>query len=327
VAATKLKRIGVMTSGGDAPGMCAAVRAVVRMGHHLGLEVMGIQDGYQGLLDGRVATIESSRVEGIERQGGTILGSSRSAEFRTPQGLERAMKQLQQHHIEGLVVIGGEGSLHGAYTLHQQGFPVVGVPASIDNDVGGTAVAIGVDTAINTALEAIDKLKDTASAFHRAFVVEVMGRRSGWIALQSAIAAGVEMVLIPEMPFQMQDVVRRMKMMKANGKSHFILVAAEGISPSATEISAMITARSDVEFESRLTILGHIQRGGSPTAFDRLLAARLAARAVEEVAGGRPGTVIGLKSMQTVATPLEEAINEPQQFNPETYRFAEILGG
>jgi 6-phosphofructokinase 1 len=323
----KTNRIGVITSGGDAPGMSAAVRAAVRMAHHLGLEVVGVQDGYQGLLTGRVVPLEAHQLDGIERRGGTVLGTSRSAEFRTPQGLERALQQLHQHQIEGLVVIGGEGSLHGAHSLHQRGFPVVGVPASIDNDVGGTAVAIGVDTAINTALEAIDKLKDTASAFHRAFVVEVMGRHSGWIALQAAIAAGAEMVLIPEVPFQMEDVVRRMNAMKASGKTHFMLVAAEGISPSATEISAMIAERDDVGFESRLTILGHIQRGGSPTAFDRLLAARLAAKAVEELAAGRHGTVIGFKSMQTAVTPLEEAINEPHQFYPEVYRFAEILAG
>jgi len=322
-----LSRIGIMTSGGDAPGMNAAVRAALRMGNHLGLEVMSIRDGYQGLLNAQVATLETQQVEGIDRLGGTILGTSRSAEFRTPQGLERALQQLHQHNIEALVVIGGEGSFKGAATLHRQGFPVVGVPASIDNDVGGTAVAIGVDTAINTALDAIDKLKDTAAAFHRAFVVELMGRHSGWIALQSAIAAGAEMVLIPEVPFQMEDVVRRMKEMKASGKSHFLLVVAEGVSPSATEISALISKRADVGFESRLSILGHIQRGGSPTAFDRLLAARLAARAVEELAAGRPGTVIGLRNMMTVATPIEDAIKEPHQFNRETYRFAEILAG
>jgi 6-phosphofructokinase 1 len=319
--------MGVMTSGGDAPGMSAAVRAAVMMGGHLGLEMVGIADGYQGLLEGRIAPIEPYRLEGCGRRGGTLLGSSRSAEFRTPAGLERALGQLREHGLDGLVVIGGEGSLKGAYTLHQRGFPVVGVPASIDNDVGGTSVAIGVDTAINTALDAIDRLKDTAAAFQRAFVVEVMGRHSGWIALQAAIAAGAEMVLIPEVPFEMEDVARRMKAMKAVGKTHFVLVAAEGISPSATEISAMIAGRDDVGFESRLTILGHIQRGGTPTAFDRLLAARLAARAVVELAEGRPGVVIGLLNMQTVATPLEQSVNAPPHFNPETYRFAHILAG
>jgi 6-phosphofructokinase 1 len=316
-----------MTSGGDAPGMNAAVRAAARMAHHLKLEPLGIQDGYQGILEGRIAPLTANEIDGIERQGGTILGTSRSAEFRTAPGLERALQQLQRQEIEGLVVIGGEGSYKGAYTLHQKGFPVVGVPASIDNDVGGTAVAIGVDTAINTALDAIDKLKDTAAAFHRAFVVEVMGRHSGWIALQSAIAAGADMVLIPEVPFELEAVVGRMKGAKARGKSHFVLVAAEGITPTATDISGHVSKHSDIGFESRLTILGHIQRGGSPTAFDRLLAARLAARAVEELAAGRPGTVIGLRSMVTMAVPIEEAVKEAHQFYPETYRFAEILAG
>ena len=318
-------RIGIMTSGGDAPGMNAAVRAAVRMGNHLGLEVLGVQDGYQGLLNGRVVPIAMHQVEGIERLGGTILGTSRSAEFRTPPGLECALQQLDQHNIEALLVIGGEGSLQGAYTLHRRGFPVVGVPASIDNDVGATAVAIGVDTAINTAQDAIDKLKDTAAAFHRVFVVEVMGRESGWLALHSAIAAGADLVLVPEVPFEVDAVMRRVKESRARGKSHFILVAAEGICPKATEISARINQLDDLGMESRLTILGHIQRGGSPTAFDRLLAARLAARAVEELAAGRAGTVIGFRSMMTVTTPLEEAVKQPPQFSLETYRFAEIL--
>jgi 6-phosphofructokinase 1 len=307
--------------------MNAAVRAAVRMGNHLGLEVLGIQDGYQGLLQGQITLLQDREVNGIERLGGTILGTSRSAEFRTPEGLQKALGLLQQHNIEALIVIGGEGSFKGAYTLHQRGYPVVGVPASIDNDVGGTAVAIGVDTAINTALDSLDKLKDTASAFRRAFVVEVMGRESGWIALQSGIAAGADLVLIPEVPYQIEDVIKRMKQAKASGKSHFVLVAAEGIKPTATEISNQIAKRPEVGYESRLTILGHIQRGGSPTAFDRLLAARLGARAVEELAAGRPGTVVGLRSMMTVTTPLSEAIKEAAQFNPETYRFAEILAG
>lgn len=297
------------------------------MARHLGLEVVAIHDGYQGLLDGKITPVDGQEFDGIERVGGTVLGTSRSAEFRTPQGLERGLRQLDRHNVEGLVVIGGEGSFQGATTLHQRGFPVVGVPASIDNDVGGTDIAIGVDTAINTALDAIDKLRDTASAFHRAFIVEVMGRHSGWIALNAAIGGGAEMVLIPEVPFQIEDVVRRMKEVQASGKSHFLVVAAEGISPTATEVSTQIAARDDVEFESRLTVLGHIQRGGSPTHFDRTTAARFALKAVEELAAGRHGTVIGLRAQKTVATPIEEAINQPHPFNPETYRYHEILAG
>jgi 6-phosphofructokinase 1 len=217
--------------------------------------------------------------------------------------------------------------MKGSFRLHQRGFPLVVVPATIDNNMGGTAVAIGTDTAINTALEAIDKLKDTAAAFHRAFVVEVMGRDSGWIALQSAIAAGVDLVLIPEVPFDMDGVIQRMKEVRASGKTHFVLLAAEGISPTASEINTFISEREDVGFQSRLTILGHIQRGGSPTAFDRLLASQLGARAVEELAAGRAGLVVGYRSMMTVTTPLETAINEPGAVSRETYRFAEILAG
>jgi 6-phosphofructokinase 1 len=323
----KLRRIAVMTSGGDAPGMNATVRAVYRMARHLGLELVAIRDGYQGLLNGKIEEMNGQMIDGIERLGGTVLGTSRSMEFRTPQGVERSVRQLERHNVEGLVVIGGEGSLKGANSLHQRGFPVVGVPASIDNDVGGTDVAIGVDTAINTALDAIDKLKDTAAAFHRAFVVEVMGRHSGWIALQAAIGGGAEMVLIPEVPFQIEDVVRRMKEVRAGGRSHFLVVVAEGASPNAAAINDALVDRQDVDFESRLTVLGHIQRGGSPFTFDRGLAARLGVKAVEELAAGRAGSVIGLRATQTRATPLEDAINQPSPFNPETYRFAEILAG
>jgi 6-phosphofructokinase 1 len=323
----KLRRIGVMTSGGDAPGMNAAVRATYRMARHLGLEIVAIRDGYQGLLNGQVEPLDTHKVDGIERLGGTILGTSRSIEFRTPQGVERSLRQLDRHNIEGLVVIGGEGSLKGAYSLHQRGYGVVGVPASIDNDVGGTDVAIGVDTAVNTALDAIDKLKDTAAAFHRAFVVEVMGRQSGWIALQAAIGGGAEMVLIPEVPFEIEDVVRRMKEVQASGKTHFLLVVAEGCVPSAADISDAISRRDDVEFESRLTVLGHIQRGGSPFTFDRYLAARLALKAVEELAGGRSGSVVGLRATKIAATPIQDAVNQPSPFNSETHRFAEILAG
>jgi 6-phosphofructokinase 1 len=323
----RLKRIGIMTSGGDAPGMNAAVRAAFRMTRHLGVEAVAIHDGYQGLLAGRVMPLPERELDGIERLGGTILGTSRSSEFRTPAGMKRALGQLDRHNVEGLSVIGGEGSLQGARELHRHGYPVVGVPASIDNDVGGTDVAIGVDTAINTALDAIDKLKDTAAAFHRAFIVEVMGRKSGWIALQSAIGGGADMVLIPEVPFEISDVVRRMREVQAGGKTHFLLVAGEGISPSATEISHAIAEHPEVAFESRLTILGHLQRGGSPTSFDRTLAARLALKSVEELAAGRAGCVIGLKSTKTTATPIEEAVDQPPPFNPETYRFAQILAG
>ncbi len=326
-----ISRIAVMTSGGDSPGMNAAIRAAVRMGDHLGIEVLGVEDGFDGLLNGRITPIapgQASRVSGIERQGGTVLGTSRSAEFRSEAGLQSALSQLERHGIEALVVIGGEGSLHGAHRLSQCGFPVVLVPASIDNDVGGTAVSIGVDTAVNTALDAIDRLKDTAAAFRRAFIVEVMGRDSGWLALQSGIAAGVDMVLIPEVAFEVETIITRMKAVRASGKSHFVLVTAEGVSPTASDIHHAITRRQDeVGFESRLTILGHIQRGGAPTAFDRLLAARLAARAVEELFHGRLGAVIGFRNMQTVATPLEAAVAEPRAFSEEVYRFAEILAG
>jgi 6-phosphofructokinase 1 len=319
-----IRQIGIMTSGGDAPGMNAATRAAVRMAGYLGMETLGIQDGYAGLLEGRVAPISPERVEGIERLGGTILGTSRSAEFRTPEGLGKCLRRLREAGVEALLVIGGEGSLKGAYRLHQEGFPVVGVPASIDNDVGGTTMAIGVDTAINTALDAIDRLKDTASAFHRAFIVEVMGRSSGWIALQSAIAAGADMVLVPEVPFQPDEVVAHMQRHRDRGASYFIVVAAEGISPNASELFARIE-RADTGYDARLTILGHIQRGGSPTAFDRLLAARLSARAVNEIAEGRFGTMVGLGHQQTEAVPLETVVQQSGPFSMETYRFAEIL--
>jgi 6-phosphofructokinase 1 len=311
--------------------MNAAIRAVLRMGNHQGIEILGVEDGYAGLIRGRflpMAALEMHRLRGIERQGGTILGTARCEEFRTEQGVQAGLDHLYQENIEALVVIGGEGSLHGAQKLQQRGFPVVLVPASIDNDVGGTAVSIGVDTATNTALDAIDRLKDTASAFHRAFIVEVMGRESGWLALQSGIAAGADMILVPEMPFSVDQVLERIKQVRASGKSHFVLVAAEGISPRASEIHEQIGQQHEsFGLQSRLTILGHIQRGGSPTAFDRLLASRLAARAVEELMAGQAGIVVGFRNMQTVTTRIDDALLEPRAFSEETYRFAEILSG
>lgn len=307
--------------------MNAAVRAALRMARHLGLEGIAVRNGYQGLLSGELAPLPDEQLDGIERLGGSVLGTSRSADFQTPGGIQRGLRQLERHNVEGLVIIGGEGSLQGAYSLHRQSVPVVGVPASIDNDVGGTDVAIGVDTAINTALDSIDKLKDTAAAFHRAFIVEVMGRHSGWLALQSGIGGGADMILVPEVPFDIDDVVRRMQEISARGKKHFLLVAAEGISPNAAELNRAISDHPDVHFESRLTVLGHVQRGGSPTSFDRTLASRLALKAVEELAGGRGGSVIGLRATTTAVTPIEDAVNQPHPFNPETYRFAEILAG
>jgi 6-phosphofructokinase 1 len=325
--AVRLRRIGVMTSGGDAPGMNAAVRAVFRMGRHLGLELVAVRDGYAGLLRGAISPLQPDVIDGIERMGGTVLGTSRSADFEATQGFERGLRQLDRHNVEGLVVIGGQGSFRGAAQLQARGFPVVGVPASIDNDVGGTDVAVGVDTAINTALDAIDKLKDTAAAFHRAFIVEVMGRETGWIAIQSAIGGGADMALIPEVTFGLDDVVRRMKEVHATGRTHFLLVASEGVSPSAAEISQGVTARSDVEFESRLTVLGHIQRGGPPTSADRTLAARLGLHAVEELAAGRSGAVVGVRGAAIASTPLSEAVTQAHAFDLEMYRCIEILAG
>jgi len=283
--------------------MNAAVRAVARMAFARHWEAVGIEAGYRGLLEGQFQPLSNRMVGGILQRGGTVLGTARSTEFATPEGQERAARKLEKAGVEGLVVIGGEGSLTGALRLQERGVKVVGIPATIDNDVWGTDTAIGVDTALNTALEAIDRIKDTASSHQRAHVVEVIGRRCGYLALMSAIAGGVEAVLVPEFEPRREEIMRAFQKSWEQGKPHFIVVVAEGAPLSAEEFHEFVN-EADGGVESRITVLGHVQRGGSPTAFDRILASRMGTAAVKALSEGASAMMIGLQGRRMKLLPL-----------------------
>lgn len=319
-----MKRIAVMTSGGDAPGMNAAIRAVVRSAMAKGIEVYGIRQAFAGLLAGDFERLTSREVSGILQRGGTILQTARNEEFKTPQGQRRGLRRLNEYGIEGLVCIGGGGSLRGALALHQLGVPVVGIPASIDNDIWGTNMSIGVDTALNTILESIDRLRDTASSHERAFVVEVMGRSSGYLALMAAILGGAEVVLIPEASMELAEVARRLEDAYLRGKNHAIAVIAEGASLNAFEVVKYLESQS-VGFEVRLTVLGHMQRGGRPSAFDRLLASRMGIKAVECLCSDTLGVMVALQGREIVTLSLEEVTSNQRTTNMEYYEIAEML--
>jgi 6-phosphofructokinase 1 len=304
--ASRIRRIGVLTSGGDSPGFNPCVRAVVRMAIHYGWEPWGIQHGFAGLLNGEFIPLNSRAVSGIISQGGTFLGSSRSEVFKTPHGLREALRHLNEMGIDALVVVGGDGSMKGAEVLQQGGFPTVGIPGTIENDVCGTDVSIGVDTALNTALDAMDRIKDTASSQHQAFLVEMMGH-TGHLTLMAALAGGAEMVCIPEMPFTLEDVENEVASCYVRGKKHCIIAIAEGAEPHAATIADSLRGHEEeTGFAVRLSILGHIQRGGSPTASDRLLATRLGSAAVQQLYQGLSGIMVGVIDGQFVCTPLAE---------------------
>ncbi len=321
-----MKSIGVLCSGGDGPGFNPCIRAVVRMGLSLGMEVYGIRRGYAGLIACEMQPMTARSVGGIIGRGGTILGTARSQEFTTVQGRREALRNLNRQNIEGLVVIGGDGSMRGALELHKMGFPVVGVPGSIDNDIVGTDMAIGVDTALNTVIEAIDKIKDTASSHQRAFLIEVMGRACGYLALMSGIAGGAELVLIPEVETPVEKVAAELQDAYLRGKAHCIIIVAEGARPGTQAVAEYLKARQDeLGFSVRVTVLGHVQRGGSPTAFDRLLATRLGVAAVQALHAGKSGVMIGLIGNRIAETPLEEVVAKPKSIDLEFYRMAGVL--
>jgi len=298
-----MKRIAVLTSGGDAPGMNAAIRAVTRVGIYRGLEVVGIRRGYEGLLEGDAIPLTQSSVGGIIHHGGTILRTARSERFKRSEGVTEGFTRLKEMDVDALVVIGGEGSFKGAWELEKRGFPTVGVPGTIDNDCAGTDETIGYDTAVNTALEAVKKLRDTASSHDRLFIIEVMGRNSGFIALQVALAGGAECVLLPEVPLDVEKVCQKLNYAKRRGKTHSLIIVAEGVM-SAQELAGKILDTGG--YESRITVLGHIQRGGSPTAFDAVLGSRLGAHAVEALLGGKSGVMAGVTCGQVTTCPLPE---------------------
>ncbi|KAA9027620.1 6-phosphofructokinase [Niallia endozanthoxylica] len=302
-----MKRIGVLTSGGDAPGMNAAVRAVVRKAIYHDVEVYGVYGGYSGLMNGNIEKLELGSVGDIIHRGGTMLLSARCEEFKTKEGQLKGIEQLKLAGIEGLVVIGGDGSYRGAKALTELGFPCVGVPGTIDNDIPGTQYTIGFDTALNTVIEAVDKIRDTAQSHERAFVIEVMGRNAGDLALWSGLAGGAETILIPEDNYDMNDICQRLIKSQERGKKHSIIIVAEGVA-SGVEFGKQIKERTD--FDTRVSILGHIQRGGSPTAFDRVLASRLGARAVELLLKGKGGRAVGMKNNQVIDNDIADILGE-----------------
>ena len=321
-----MKRIGVLTSGGDGPGLNPCIRAVARTALSLGMAVSGVKRGFAGLMDGEMEDLNDRSVGGILGQGGTFLGTARALEFKTLKGQREALRNLNQEGIEGLVVIGGNGSLTGALALHKLTFPVVGVPATIDNDVGGTDIAIGVDTALNTILDAIDKIKDTASSHQRAFLIEVMGRDCGYLALNSAIAGGAEEVLIPEVETSLGDLAEKMMDAYIRGKAHCIVIVAEGYKPGTQAVVDYLRQREEeLGFEVRVTALGHVQRGGRPSAFDRLLATRLGSAAAQSLYDEKAGNVVGLIGNKVALTLLEEAMASPPKISMELCRIAEIM--
>lgn len=317
------KAIAVMTSGGDSPGMNAAARAVVRTALYEGVKVYGINNGYQGMLDDDIEELTSRSVSDLIQRGGTFLGTARCPEFKTPEGRRKGYENLVKRGIEGLVIIGGDGSLTGGSLLSKEtGLPIVGLPGTIDNDVWGMDYTIGCDTAANTIVDAINKLRDTASAHRRIMLVEVMGRNSGWLAMMSGIAGGAEFVLVPEVKFNIDTMCEEIKEMYDAGKRYSIIVVAEGAG-SAIEIGKAVEEKTGID--TRVSVLGHIQRGGSPTVEDRMKASMLGEKAALAIISGASDVVFGFNEGKVVAVNLFEAVNNTKPLNPELVRLARVL--
>ena len=317
------KAIAVMTSGGDSPGMNAAARAVVRTALYEGVKVYGINNGYQGMLDDDIEELTSRSVSDLIQRGGTFLGTARCPEFKTPEGRRKGFENLVKRGIEGLVIIGGDGSLTGGSLLSKEtGLPIVGLPGTIDNDVWGMDYTIGCDTAANTIVDAINKLRDTASAHRRIMLVEGMGRNSGWLAMMSGIAGGAEFVLVPEVKFNIDSMCEEIKAMYDAGKRYSIIVVAEGAG-SAIEIGKAVEEKTGID--TRVSVLGHIQRGGSPTVEDRMKASMLGEKAALAIISGASDIVFGFNEGKVVGVNLFEAVNNTKTLNPELVRLARVL--
>ncbi|AGA78628.1 6-phosphofructokinase [Echinicola vietnamensis] len=321
-----ITKIGVLTSGGDAPGMNAAIRAVVRCAFYYNLEVYGIYRGYEGMIQNDIRQLNSSDIAYVLERGGTFLKSARSAEFRTPEGRKKAYENLQQHGINGLVVIGGDGSLTGAHLFYKEfGIPAIGLPGTIDNDLSGTDNTIGFDTACNTAIEAIDKIRDTATSHDRLFFVEVMGRDSGFIAINAGIGSAAAATLIPEKKMPVEALIDRLNTRaKAKKQANVVIVAEGGKSGGALEISKKVKKYLP-NYDIKVTILGHLQRGGSPTSYDRVLASKLGVSAVEGLMQGKCDVMAGVINNKVVYTPIKRAIVDDKEVDEEDFRVAKIL--
>ncbi len=322
-----IKKIGVMTSGGDSPGMNAAVRSVVRTCAFHNIECYGIYRGYEGMIEGDFEKMDARSVKGIINKGGTILKSARSQEFRTKEGRQKAHEQLKKAGIDAFVVVGGDGSFTGAMIFNQEfDFPVMGIPGTIDNDIFGTTHTLGYDTALNTAVEAIDKIRDTASSHNRLFFIEVMGRDVGHIALNVGVGAGAEEILIPEEDLGLDRLLESLRRSKQSGKSSSIVVVAEGdkIGKNVFELADYVEENM-TEYEVRVSVLGHMQRGGSPSCFDRVLASRMGVKAVESLITGKSNYMVGLKNDIMELTPFDQAVKGKSKINMELLRVSDIM--
>lgn len=322
-----MKTIGILTSGGDAPGMNAAIRAIARTAFANGLRVKGIRNGYDGLIKGDIYEMNVSSVADIIHKGGTILGSARSTEFKTPEGQKKALEVIKEYGIEGIIVLGGDGSFMGANALHLHGIKTMGVPCTIDNDMGYTEETIGFNTAVETVVEAIGKIRDTSSSHGRGNVIEVMGRSCGDIALYAGLCGGAESILVPEIPVDMKQIIEKVIRGRKRGKLHHIIVLAEGVKAEGCNdsygIAKMIDEQTGVE--TKVTILGHVQRGGTPSVQDRLIANQLGTRAVELIIEGKSSLAVGIKDGKVYSLPITEAVQMKRQFNTELYTIASIL--
>lgn len=321
-----ISKIGVFTSGGDAPGMNAAIRAVVRSAMHYSIEAYGIYRGYEGMIQNEIKKLETKDVAYILERGGTFLKSARSADFRTSEGRKTAYQNLKKHGIDALVVIGGDGSLTGAHLFYEEfGMPSIGLPGTIDNDLSGTDVTIGFDTACNTAIQAIDKIRDTASSHDRLFFVEVMGRDAGFIAINAGIGSGAAATLIPEQKMPIESLIKRLhKRAQAKKKSNIVIVAEGGKSGGALEISQKVKKILPI-YDIKVTILGHLQRGGSPSSSDRVLASKLGVAAVEGLLQGKYDVMAGVINNKVVYTPIKKAIIDDKTVDDDDFRIAKIL--
>lgn len=317
-----MKTIGIITSGGDAPGMNAAIRAVVRTAIFNNMNVVGIKQGYEGLVNGDIEEMNLSSVADIIHRGGTILRSSRSKEFVTPEGFKRALNVIKVFDIDGIIVLGGDGSFKGARKLSNAGIPTVGIPCTIDNDMGYTDYTIGFFTAVETAVEAIGKIRDTSTSHGRASIIEVMGRNSGDIALYSGLAGGAESIIVPEMNFDIDEIAQRAIRGRNRGKLHHIIVLAEGVG-NPYDIAKYVKETSGID--TRVTILGHVQRGGTPTSFDRIMASEMGRRSVELLLAGQSGRALGMKSNDIIDLDIVEALDIESVFNEDMYETGKIL--
>jgi len=319
-----MKRLAILTSGGDCSGMNAAIRAAARTAVANDIEMIGYHKGFAGLLKNDYQVLDTRAVSGVLQRGGTFLQSARSPEFRTEEGRRKALDNLMKERVEGLIVIGGDGSLNGALSLDRMGFPVIGIPASIDNDIPYTDMALGVDTALNNIIYAVDCIKDTASSHDRAFIVEVMGRNSGYLASTAAIATGAEFAIVPEVEFDLSEMCHQLRRRYEEGRTNALIILAEGVG-NAQSIADGI--KDTVGFETRVTVLGHYQRGGAPSVFDRLLGSRFGRKSVELLLNGTKGVMVGLSAASLTTTLLEMVANGGQKkLNEDLLRMADILG-